>query len=49
MKKTVVSVTIVFIAMAFTLNAMGENEYSNANNARAGANTEISELQCGTL
>jgi len=27
MKKTVVSVTIVFIAMAFTLNAMGENEY----------------------
>lgn len=28
MKKTVVSVMIVFIAMAFTLNAMGENKYT---------------------
>ena len=27
MKKTAVSVMIVFIAMAFTLNAMGENKY----------------------
>lgn len=28
MKKTVVSVMIVFITMAFTLNAMGENKYT---------------------
>ena len=28
MKKTVVSVMVVFIAMAFTLNAMGENKYT---------------------
>ena len=27
MKKTVVSVMVVFIAMAFTLNAMGGNKY----------------------
>jgi hypothetical protein len=28
---------------------MGENQYNNANQARAGANTEISDLQLGTL